>query len=135
MSAFWLHMQRTPLPPQLRFATDALMLAVWMQVGRSGGSHLSEAPPVYRVSTPPTRTATSLPTRLPIHVSVWPQVSLGVTTLLYCVPVHLGSAHQAGALTLFSVVLFTMHSCRVPLAGRMAARTWGAAREAASHAR
>lgn len=93
VSAFWLHMQRTPLPPQLRFATDALMLAVWMQV------------------------------------------SLGVTTLLYCVPVHLGSAHQAGALTLFSVVLFTMHSCRVPLAGRMAARTWGAAREAASHAR
>ena len=50
------------------------------------------------------------------------QVSLGVATLIHAVPVHLGSAHQAGALTLFSVVLFTLHSCRVPHAGRMAAR-------------
>ena len=50
------------------------------------------------------------------------QVSLGVATLLHAVPVHLGSAHQAGALTLFSLVLFALHSCRVPHAGRMAAR-------------
>ena len=49
-------------------------------------------------------------------------MSLGVATLLHAVPVHLGSAHQAGALTLFSLVLFALHSCRVPHAGRMAAR-------------
>merc|ERR1719491_218258 len=79
-TALWLWVQRRPLPPQLRLATDLLL------------------------------------------VGAWAQVSLGVATLLHAVPVHLGSAHQAGALTLFSVVLFTLHSCRVPHAGRMAAR-------------
>lgn len=82
VTAFWLHVQRVPLPPQLRLATDALLLAAWAQL------------------------------------------SLGVATVVHCVPVHLGSAHQAGALTLFSVVLFALHSCRVPHAGRLATRTW-----------
>ena len=82
VSALWVQVQRMPLPPQLRLATDVLLLAVYGQL------------------------------------------TLGVVTLINCVPVHLGSAHQAGALTLFSVVLFAMHSCRVPYAGRMAARSW-----------
>ena len=55
-------------------------------------------------------------------LAAWGQVSLGIATLVNCVPVHLGSAHQAGALTLFSVLLFTLHSCRVPHAGRLLAR-------------
>jgi len=80
VSALWLWLQRRPLPPQLRLATDALLVAAWGQV------------------------------------------ALGVATLINCVPVHLGSAHQAGALTLFSVVLTTLHLCRVPYAGRMVAR-------------
>ncbi|CEG02116.1 Heme A synthase [Ostreococcus tauri] len=42
------------------------------------------------------------------------QVTLGITTLLHHVPVELGSAHQAGALTLFTVVLALMHSVRGP---------------------
>jgi len=80
VSALWLSVQRMPLPPQLRLATDLLL------------------------------------------VGAWGQVSLGIATLLHSVPVHLGSAHQAGALTIFSIVLFTLHSCRVPHAGRMLAR-------------
>lgn len=40
------------------------------------------------------------------------QVSLGVATLLNHVPVSLGSAHQAGALTLFSVAVSLLHSLR-----------------------
>ncbi|KAL1520337.1 hypothetical protein AB1Y20_021927 [Prymnesium parvum] len=80
VTAFWASVQRTPLPAQLRLATDALLVVAWSQVG------------------------------------------LGVATLLNAVPVHLGSAHQAGALTLFSLVLFTLHSCRVPHAGRLLAR-------------
>lgn len=63
------------------------------------------------------------------------QVSLGVVTLLSAVPVHLGSAHQAGALTLFSVAVFCLHSVRLPAAavaslkagGGPAARAAGAA--------
>ena len=37
------------------------------------------------------------------------QFSLGIATLLSAVPVHLGSAHQTGALTLFTIVLWTLH--------------------------
>jgi len=82
VTGLWLWVQRMPLPPQMRFATDALLMAAWLQV------------------------------------------SLGIATLVNAVPVHLGSAHQAGALTLFTVTLFTLHSCRVPHAAKLAARFW-----------
>lgn len=38
------------------------------------------------------------------------QVALGIATLLLYVPVELGSAHQAGALTLFTVLLGLLHA-------------------------
>ncbi|XP_065861872.1 heme A synthase COX15 [Euphorbia lathyris] len=44
------------------------------------------------------------------------QVSLGVSTLLSYVPVSLGTAHQAGALTLFSLMLLLNHTVRKPSA-------------------
>jgi cytochrome c oxidase assembly protein subunit 15 len=40
------------------------------------------------------------------------QVSLGIATLVYFVPVPLAATHQAGSLTLLSVALFLMHSLR-----------------------
>lgn len=40
------------------------------------------------------------------------QVTLGITTLMTHVPASLGSAHQAGALTLLSLVLALIHSLR-----------------------
>ena len=40
------------------------------------------------------------------------QVTLGVSTLLTYVPVSLGSAHQTGALTLFTLMLGLLHSAR-----------------------
>jgi Cytochrome oxidase assembly protein len=43
-----------------------------------------------------------------------PQVTLGISTLVMYVPVSLGAAHQAGALTLFTVVLGLLHSLRRP---------------------
>ena len=48
-----------------------------------------------------------------------------LATLLSAVPVHLGSAHQTGALTLFTIVLFVLHGLRAP---RAAAAGLGAAR-------
>ena len=42
------------------------------------------------------------------------QVGLGITALLYHVPAELGSAHQANALLLFTVILNLMHSARKP---------------------
>jgi cytochrome c oxidase assembly protein subunit 15 len=42
------------------------------------------------------------------------QVLLGITTLLYVVPIPLAAAHQAGALVLFSLALAIQHSLRTP---------------------
>jgi heme A synthase len=44
------------------------------------------------------------------------QVALGITTLLTIVPVSLGSAHQAGAITLLTTALWLHHSIRAPTA-------------------
>jgi cytochrome c oxidase assembly protein subunit 15 len=40
------------------------------------------------------------------------QVSLGLFTLLYNVPVAVASMHQIGALLLFSAMLINMHALR-----------------------
>ncbi|KAI3890156.1 hypothetical protein MKW92_037127 [Papaver armeniacum] len=42
------------------------------------------------------------------------QVTLGISTLLSYVPVSLGSAHQAGALTLLSLMILLSHTVRKP---------------------
>ena len=41
------------------------------------------------------------------------QITLGITTLLFFVPVPLAAAHQAGALVLFTLALFVNHELRV----------------------
>jgi len=41
------------------------------------------------------------------------QITLGVTTLLYVVPIPLAAAHQAGALVLFSLALYSLHTLNV----------------------
>ncbi len=40
------------------------------------------------------------------------QVTLGISTLLLYVPVPLAAAHQAGALVLFTALLWTLHELR-----------------------
>lgn len=42
------------------------------------------------------------------------QLSLGIATLLLKVPVALGTAHQAGALLLFTAALWVNHELMVP---------------------
>ncbi|KAF7978321.1 hypothetical protein HWV62_937 [Athelia sp. TMB] len=49
------------------------------------------------------------------------QVALGITTLLYLVPVPLAAAHQAGSVALLSTMVFLVGSLRKPSA---AARAW-----------
>ncbi len=41
------------------------------------------------------------------------QVTLGITTLLYVVPIPLAAAHQAGALGLFTLALYSLHTLNV----------------------
>lgn len=43
------------------------------------------------------------------------QVSLGISTLIYLVPVPLAAAHQAGSLALLTSGLYLVHSLRRPL--------------------
>lgn len=59
----------------------------------------------------------ALPARARLAVHLLPgwlavQVLLGITTLLYVVPVPLAAAHQAGALVLFSLALTIQHTLR-----------------------
>jgi cytochrome c oxidase assembly protein subunit 15 len=42
------------------------------------------------------------------------QVGLGIATLVHVTPVSLGALHQAGALVLFSLALYSLHTLRVP---------------------
>ncbi|CAM6102795.1 unnamed protein product [Calypogeia fissa] len=42
------------------------------------------------------------------------QITFGILALLLYVPVSLGSAHQAGASTLFIIVLTLLHTLRRP---------------------
>ena len=50
------------------------------------------------------------------------QVVLGLTTLLYLVPVPLAAAHQAGSVALLTAVLALMGSLRKPSAAARALR-------------
>lgn len=58
------------------------------------------------------------------------QFSLGVATLLHAVPVSLGSAHQTGALVLFSLTLWTLHGLRLPRSGAVLHRASQAVKSA-----
>ncbi|KZP13073.1 COX15-CtaA-domain-containing protein [Athelia psychrophila] len=55
------------------------------------------------------------------------QVVLGISTLLYLVPVPLAAAHQAGSVALLSTMVFLVGSLRRPGAAARAWRQWGKA--------
>lgn len=50
------------------------------------------------------------------------QLALGITTLVYKVPLVLGAAHQAGAIALLTMVLIHTHALRHPRVGAAAER-------------
>merc|ERR1712216_506833 len=64
------------------------------------------------------------------------QVALGIVTLLNAVPVSLGAAHQGGALTVFTVTLYLLHTLRLrsPQAAQRVARQLSHKPAPASHA-
>jgi heme a synthase len=49
------------------------------------------------------------------------QVMLGISTLLYLVPVPLAAAHQAGSVALLSIMVYLLTTLRRP---GVAARAW-----------
>ncbi len=54
-------------------------------------------------------------TNVGIHLlllALWLQILLGISTLLYIVPVTLAATHQAGAIVLLSVSIFVSHQLR-----------------------
>jgi cytochrome c oxidase assembly protein subunit 15 len=42
----------------------------------------------------------------------WLQVTLGITTLLAYVPVHLAASHQSGSLVLLSLIIWLSHELK-----------------------
>ncbi|KAF8072411.1 COX15 [Scenedesmus sp. PABB004] len=63
------------------------------------------------------------------------QVTLGITTLLTYVPVSLGAAHQAGALTVFTAVLCLAHALRPAAPGAVGLAACAAAGDELSGAK
>jgi len=53
------------------------------------------------------------------------QLALGISTLVYKVPLVLGAAHQAGAIALLTLVLVHTHVLKYPRSGAVAARQPG----------
>ena len=60
------------------------------------------------------------------------QLTLGITTLLYLVPVPLAACHQAGSVALLSAVLHMLIAARRPSAAARAWRTYNAAAAAST---
>jgi len=56
---------------------------------------------------------------LPVVVGL--QVCLGITTLLWYVPVELGVLHQAGGIAVLSTVMLLLHTLRLPALAPVAA--------------
>ena len=64
--------------------------------------------------------------------AVLAQYALGVTTLLWVVPVSLGTAHQAMAVLVLSAALAALHTQARPVPGRQVQTTAALPRRAAS---
>lgn len=89
----------------LTTATSALLLWGWMRNAVPAGAL-------------PRRAVLSMDLVAAVTLA---QFGLGIWTLLEYVPTHLGSAHQANALNLFTIVLATLHALRPSAPGPTAA--------------
>jgi cytochrome c oxidase assembly protein subunit 15 len=76
----------------LAIASVLLAIALWLRRGRLGP-------------------ATSRPIALLAAMAVL-QAALGISTLLLIVPIPLAAAHQAGAVVLWTLVLWSLHATR-----------------------
>lgn len=127
ITGMWVATRRLPVEPQIRLLLNATLGMATLQVSYMGNlktmknlfgcimsawSFHKQAQGVFF----PMNQLWNVPA-----VNAWNvQVTLGISTLLTYVPASLGAAHQAGALTLFTIVLALMHSLRRPLSTSLA---------------
>ena len=45
-------------------------------------------------------------------LSLWTQMSIGISAIWNSVPIHIASAHQIGAMTVMTAFLYTLHNAR-----------------------
>ena len=103
----------------LAYSTATSVLSMWA---------LARSNPAIFAALPP-------PTRLALHAAVGmtaAQVTLGITALLNYVPVELGAIHQGGAVVLFSISMFLLHSLQFARGAAPAAAIKAAVRAAPS---
>ncbi|MDE0811392.1 MAG: COX15/CtaA family protein [Alphaproteobacteria bacterium] len=105
LSPLWLNALENPAAIQfhhrvMAVVTVVIVMALLFRVARS--------------DLPPQR-------RLPAHAlagAVLVQAALGITTLLFVVPIDLAAAHQAGAVGLFAVSIWVVHEYRGSISAR-----------------
>jgi len=96
LSPLWLNMVENPVAIQLIHRLGALLTAIAVLIL------------IWKVSAGAERAGQRRAAWL-LGAATALQIALGITTLLHHVPVALGAAHQAGALVLFSAVLYCLH--------------------------
>jgi cytochrome c oxidase assembly protein subunit 15 len=122
ITGMWVATRRLPVEPHIRLLLNATLGMATLQVSYMGNlktmknlfGYIMSAWSFHKQAQDiffPMNQLWNVPA-----VNAWNvQVTLGISTLLTYVPASLGAAHQAGALTLFTIVLALMHSLRRPL--------------------
>ena len=101
MQPWWLNMFENPATVQFTHRLLAIFVTITVVTYVIRGWRSTT------ISTPTCLTFTALLIMLLV------QLGLGITTLVYAVPVALGAAHQAGALVLLTIALVINHRLRV----------------------
>jgi cytochrome c oxidase assembly protein subunit 15 len=127
ITGMWVATRRLPVEPRIHLLLNATLGMATLQVSYIGNlktmknlfGYIMSAWPFHKQAQDfffPVNQLWNVPA-----VNAWNvQVTLGISTLLTYVPASLGAAHQAGALTLFTIVLALMHSLRQPLSTSLA---------------
>lgn len=118
MSPRWRNMFENTALVQFNHRTLGLTTAACV----AGMLAYARSPAVWAMLSPASRTAIGAFAGI---VAV--QVSLGITALLYYVPVEIGSAHQTGALALWTSALWFAHTLRPATSARAMRRLASAA--------
>jgi len=103
MEPWWRNIFENTALVQFNHRTLGLSTAAWI----SGMLAYARSPAIWPMLTKSSRLAIGAVTGVAAV-----QVSLGITAILYYVPVEIGSLHQTGALVLWTSSLFLAHSLR-----------------------
>lgn len=98
--SYWRNFTENKLICQVNHRTLATILTLWVTYAGIGFLKFKNISGSTRVSI------------VLLILSLWGQLALGVSTIWNSVPISLASAHQIGAMVVFTAFLFALHNVR-----------------------